>query len=187
MDSLGLSITLSEVVETIAKAVKEPYEVISTEDMLNRVEKCKKILDKMRKEKDLSLKSSTSEDGVECSNKNILNDKSIKPNDDKSWDWRDELLLLGTDVTALFPSLSAKNAAKALRSQLEKSNIEWRNIDCPWLTLYLKLNDHTLENNDLNKRRKFLPERINKMGRSPSFGSQNIEKKLKWPQNVDLI
>ena len=47
----------------------------------------------------------------------------------QDWDWRKEYILIGTDVCALFPSLSAKNTAKAVKSQIWKSKIEWNNID----------------------------------------------------------
>ena len=39
-DTLGLSNTLSEVVESVCMATNEPYEVISSEDMLARVYSC---------------------------------------------------------------------------------------------------------------------------------------------------
>ena len=39
-DTLALSNTLSEVVESVANAVKDPFEVISSEDLLSRVTEC---------------------------------------------------------------------------------------------------------------------------------------------------
>ena len=69
----------------------------------------------------------------------------------ESWDLRQELILLGSDVSALFPSLSASNTAKSVKSQILKSNIEWRNIDGKWLTLYLKLNEEKLECKELEE------------------------------------
>ena len=49
-------------------------------------------------------------------------------------------MLLGSDVVALFPSLTKKRTAKAVRNQVCKSNIKWNNIDTRWLTLYIHLN-----------------------------------------------
>ena len=39
-DSLGLSNTLSELVESVCMAVDQPYEVISSEDLLSRINDC---------------------------------------------------------------------------------------------------------------------------------------------------
>ena len=51
-------------------------------------------------------------------------------------------MLLGSDVCALFPSLSKEKTAKAVRNQASKIDIKWENIDIKWLTLYLHLNRH---------------------------------------------
>ena len=40
-DTLGLSNTLSELVESVCMAVDQPYEVLSSEDMLSRIKKWK--------------------------------------------------------------------------------------------------------------------------------------------------
>jgi len=80
--------------------------------------------------------------------------------------WRDEYIILGTDVTALFPSLSAGNTAKCVRNQIEKSTIEWKNIDTKWLTLYIKLNENNVDTEDMEAIKQFLPHRISKMGRA---------------------
>ena len=48
-DTLGLSNTLSEVVESVAMANKDPYEVISAEDLLSRIQDCnKRIIERMK-------------------------------------------------------------------------------------------------------------------------------------------
>ena len=43
-DTLGLSNTLSEVVESICMSIDEPYEVISGEDLLSRISSCNEHL-----------------------------------------------------------------------------------------------------------------------------------------------
>ena len=78
--------------------IEQPYEVISSEDMLSRLKTCNDKIDEIRKEK---------EDKTE-------NGFSTK------WDWRKEYMLLGSDVISLFPSLSAEKTACAVRNQLEK-------------------------------------------------------------------
>ena len=48
-----------------------------------------------------------------------INDIDEKNESDETWDWRDEFMILGSDVSALFPSLSAVNTARSVRSQIE--------------------------------------------------------------------
>ena len=71
-NTLGISNLLSDIVESICCSVKDPYEVISSEDMLARIE-----------EFNLKLK------------------KERERHDDR-WDWRQEFMLLGSDVVSLF-------------------------------------------------------------------------------------
>ena len=78
----------------------DPYEVISSEDMLSRIESFNK-LGKSEKER----------------------------REDESWDCREEWTLIGSDIVALFQSLSAELTSKCVRRQAEKSEIEWNDID----------------------------------------------------------
>ena len=87
-DTLGLSNLLSDVIESVCCAIEEPYEVISSEDMLSRFELFNKWVEKEKLEKG------------------------------EEYDWRKEYMLLGSDVQALFPSLSAEKTSKALRAQI---------------------------------------------------------------------
>ena len=119
-DTLGLSNTLSEVVEAVAMSVEKPYEVVSAEDMMSRIYECN--------EKIKVLKSTNA-----------------------NWDWREEMLLIGTDVQSLFPSLSAKNTGIAVREQFAKSKVIWENIDWRMLTLYVKLHEHYWKGGELEK------------------------------------
>ena len=102
-NTLGLSNMLSDVVESLCQSMREPFEIISSEDLLAR---------------------------IEGFNREIAAKLEIEP----SYDWRNKYLLLGTDVKALFPSLSAKRTGRAVREQAEKSLIEWEEIDQKWLT-----------------------------------------------------
>ena len=89
-NTLGLSNLLSDVVESICLSVKNPYEVISGEDLLSRVESFNKwVTGKIESESEL----------------------------DNDWDWRLEYMLIGSDVVSLFPSLTAENTAKAVRAR----------------------------------------------------------------------
>ena len=102
-NTLGLSNLLSDLVESVCGAVSDPYEVISSDDMLSRIETFNMKVEKEKLER-----------GGE-------------------WDWRQEWMLLGSDVVALFPSLSAERTAACVRRQAEKSTIKWENIDSEWL------------------------------------------------------
>ena len=125
-----MSNLLSEVVESICSSVEDPYEVISSTDMLSRVEQFNKD---MRKEAIKRI-----EDG------------------EKEWDWRDEWMLLGSDVVSLFPSLTAQNTARIVREQLMKSKIVWQNLDDTWLRLYVHLNREKI---DVSKVSHLLPSK----------------------------
>ena len=72
-------------------SIKDPYEVISSEDMLYRINKC---------------------------NDEIKKEIEEKRKENKEWDWREKYLLLGSDVEALFPSLSAKRTSRIVREQV---------------------------------------------------------------------
>ena len=89
-DTLGLSNTLSELVESVANAVLEPFEVVSGEDMLSRVAECNEKLEKIKTERG------------------------------PDWNWTNDYILFGSDVISLFPSLSAELSGEAIRKQFAK-------------------------------------------------------------------
>ena len=96
-NTLGLSNLMSDVIESLACGFEDPYEVISSQDMLSRFEDYNRVLEKdVIKERDKGI----------------------------DYDWRDEKMLIGSDVVALFPSLSKANTIKAVKSQLSKSKVE---------------------------------------------------------------
>ena len=109
-NTLGLSNMLSDIIESLCQSVKDPFEIISSEDLLARIEEFNKEIE-------------------------------VKIKEDENYDWRDKFILLGTDVKALFPSLSAEGASKAVREQVLKSKIVWEEIDEMWLALYVHLNE----------------------------------------------
>ena len=80
-------------------------------------------------------------------------------------------MLLGSDVVALFPSLSAEKTARCVRRQAEKSEIRWENIDYEWLCLYIHLNRHLTS--DLERIEHLLPKRRRgKRGVEPGMKSK---------------
>ena len=126
-DTLGLSNTLSEVCESVANAVSDPFEVVSSEDMLSRVASCN---DKL---------------------------KTMKTQHGENWNWSENFVLLGSDVKSLFPSLTAKRSGEAIRKQFTKSGIYWTNIDWRMITLYIKLQDKYWNKNELKDVEMYLP------------------------------
>ena len=128
-------------VEAICSSVHTPYEVISSEDLLARIEDF---------------------------NKKIEAEKS---NREEGWDWRNEWTMIGSDVVSLFPSLTAVETAKAVRSQAMKCSIKWDNIDSRWLRLYVHLNQHL--SSDITPIKHLLPKkRKGKRGPEPSLSSK---------------
>ena len=144
-DTLALSNTLSEVVEAVCMAIDEPYEVISSEDLLSRVYKCNNQLEALRKSRD------------------------------PDWDYRDEFILLGSDVQSLFPSLSPEGTGVAVRNEFSKSQIDWQNVDWRLVTLYLKLNEKYWTKNELKSVEKYLPKRKSVIGRPPSIWTLEVK------------
>ena len=96
-NTLGLSNLLSDMVESICSSISDPFEVISSEDLLSRIENFNKMV--------------TEKIETEASKGN-------------EWDWREHWTLIGSDVISLFPSLTAENTAQAVKSQVLKSNME---------------------------------------------------------------
>ena len=142
----GLSNLLSEMVEAVAGSVEDPYEVISSADLLARVEDFNKKIEYMQKEK-----------GPE-------------------WDWRQEYMLIGSDVTSLFPSLSARRTAKIVRKQFMKSKVEWQNVDTDWLRLYVHLNRGL--SSDVSNVSHLLPKKKKgRRGKESGMGSLECKKR----------
>ena len=149
-NTLGLSNLVSEMIESVCSAVINPYEVISSTDMLSRIESFNKWLNEEQKRK--------IEAGIE------------------NWDWQDDMMLLGSDVVALFPSLSATNTSKIVRKQVTKSPIVWQNIDHTWLRLYVHLNRNMTS--DISKIEHLLPyKKKGRPGKESGMSSMECKKR----------
>ena len=157
-DTLGLSNTLSEVVESVCNAVNTPFEVISSEDLLRRAQECNESL------------------------------KELKDNNtDENWHWTQDYVLLGSDVKALFPSLSAKKTGIACRKQIEKSEISWENVNWRLVAMYVKLHENYWTENELKDVRLYLPKRKSIQGRPPSIGTIDVESRFEWPSTIEYV
>ena len=100
----------------------------------------------------------------------------------ENWDWREEMVLIGSDVKALFPSLSAGITSKIVRSQAEKSKMKWENLNDEWIRLYIHLNRHLCT--DINHIEKLLPKkRKGRRGVEAGLGSREAkERKIRGAQ-----
>jgi len=78
----------------------------------------------------------------------------------ENWKLEEEMILLGTDVKSLFPSLSAKMTGRCVRKQFAKTSVDWQNVDWRLVTLYVKLHEMYWKGDELSAVRKYLPERI---------------------------
>ena len=148
-NTLGISNILSDIIESICNAIEKPYEVISSEDMLHRIEKCNRELEQEIKE---------------------------RRKEDPNWDWREKYVLIGSDVEALFPSMSATRTAKIVREQAEKSKIVWENIDPKWLCLYIHLNRGEIDG--ISEIEHLLPKRTpGRRGKEAGLGSLEAKRR----------
>ena len=172
-DTLGLSNTLSEIIEAVCMAVEQPYEVVSSEDMLARVEKCNEEIEKIMSQKDENMYlEKLFKDGADS-------DIDFRGDTDE-YNWESEYMMLGTDVKSLFPSLSATKTGESVRKQITKSPIKWNNINWDLVTLYVKCHENIWKHNELKEIYKYLPERKSRRGRPPSIGTDNLEKRYRW-------
>ena len=103
--------------------------------------------------------------------------------------------MLGSDVEALFPSLSAKRTARIVREQVIKSNIIWENIDSQWLCLYIHLNRESSA--DISEIAHLLPRRTpGRRGKEAGMGSLEAKRReiresgegnWVWPDTIPTI
>ena len=128
--------------------------------------------------------------GVEKFNMWVKKEKIQKGAD---YDWRTDYMLLGSDVQALFPSLSAERSSKAVRAQIEKSKLEWKNVDDKWVRLYIHLNRELTD--DIKEIEHLLPtRRKGRKGVEAGMGSKECSERYvrdneqdsnwTWPSEV---
>ena len=120
-------------------------------------------------------------------NSNLKENEQSFASEDVDYNWESEYMLIGTDVKALFPNLSAKQTGQSVRKQFSKSQIHWNNIDWKLITLYVKSHEKLWVNGELRNISKYLPKRISNRGRPPSIGTENLEKRYKWTMPLDNL
>ena len=97
-NTVGLSNIMSDLTESLANAVENPHEVISSEDLLAKIHSCNRDLERRRKDRE--------ERGEEVDKMEL------------------ELYIIASDVVALFPSMTDKRTGKICREQAIKSGMK---------------------------------------------------------------
>ena len=225
----GLSNGISEVMESVARAIKSPYSVISSEDLLARIHQFnKKIVQPDPSDpvaegggdeqdppggvpSDITVPSDGSrsptpppegqeddtagqggEQDPPCSVPSDITvpsdgNRSLTPppeghkedtagqvgeQDPPSSARQDnKLSLVGSDVVALFPSITAVRTAKIVREKIEQSEIDFEGFDLKRGRAYLAINKKEIEPAQLERLKLFLPNRKAKTGTPPTMSS----------------
>ena len=87
------------------------------------------------------------------------------------------MILLGSDVKALFPSLSEEMTGE----QFMKSPLQWQKVDWKLVALYVKMQENFCCKSEVSEIKKYLPEMIKTNGRPSSIGTIGLESRYKWP------
>jgi hypothetical protein len=128
-DTLGLSNSVSELLEAVCNSLEEPYEVISSEDMLACVVDCNRRLETIRREK---LQAGEA-----------LGDQ-------------EKLVMCGNDVVGLFPNITSARTGKIVRYKVEESKLRFEGMNFKQVSLYVYLNQE--KTGDLSELRRFFYE-----------------------------
>ena len=121
----GLSNMISELLESVANGVINPYEVISSEDMLAKVQECNKMLELLRMR--LEAKKKREEDGQEWEIEDEVCEEDL------------DLYLIGSDVISMFPSLTEVNTGLIIRRQVKKSPVKFDGINFKEMAKYIRI------------------------------------------------
>ena len=96
-------------------------------------------------------------------------------------DYETNMVLVGSDVVNLFPSLEVESVVKEVKEAIKKSKIKWEEIDYREGVRYLALN-WDLETCKNSKLRRVLPVRRGKTGTRPGIKGAGPRGKLKGDQ-----
>ena len=93
-----------------------------------------------------------------------------------------KLSLIGSDVVALFPSITADRTAEIVRKKIEESEIEFEGIDIDKARAYLAINIDDMNDEVKERIKHVIPERKSKNGTRPTMASINSkwEPKNQW-------
>ena len=158
--NVGMSETVSIILESIYAGMEERAGVISTDDMLARINL---LAEGVREEGGTFVK--------------------------RGAPWaeaygRGKCFITATDVEALFPSLNAKASGRVCMEMIRRSNITPQNMDLEEALLYLMVNEQEyLDKEDLDEFREHLPIRKTLTGEGPTMKNEFIKNGKQWSQN----
>ena len=140
-EGLGTSMSniVSEFLEPLADSEEENFEIISTEDLLYRVRMCNEIIKKEWEEK---TKTGEIED-------------------------MPEIVMVGADVKALFPSIKSRRTGRIVREAVLRSRLQFKGINYRTAALYVRLGMDHFEIRTLGLE-KIVPKRKYHTGAEPS-------------------
>ena len=136
-NTLGLSNSVSEFLEAVANSIIDAAEVISTEDLLSNIAE-------LNRKRTAKLRERT-ERGEEI-------------------DWEKEMIMFGSDVVALFPSLTSERTGEIVRREISKSCMRVDGVNYKMVCLYISLNRE--KTGDLGSLEGLMPWRRGKTGRA---------------------
>jgi hypothetical protein len=142
-NTVGLSNIMSDLVESLANAIENPGEVISSEDLLSKIHECNLVLEKRRKD-------------VESSGE-VWNESEK------------DLYILGSDVVALFPSITAVKTGRVAMEPAIKSTMKIEGMDYMEMARYAHLGERDGLTSGVEEVRRLLPVRNSTRGTGPGF------------------
>ena len=135
---------LYSLVLTGITALKEGKKsVSSTEEMMRAVE---------------SINEMVKENKWKIYNESEDEDEKVRKHMEENPEEDPPIIMVATDAVALYPSLEKFETAKRIRQFIEKSEVQFEDINVSEALVYLKLNEHILKKQDSFKEiRGFLP------------------------------
>ena len=171
--NLGLSNGLSEIMESVAKAIQSPYSVISSEDLLARISQFNRRASATAASRRAEERRANSPPPPEkeCHEESLEGGAHSPPGEDLHVPQESiqGVALVGSDVVALYPSLSAERTAKIVKNQIIKSRIKFEGFDTKKALAYLKINEQEIQ--DPEEISHLLPTRKAKTGTTPTMSS----------------
>ena len=166
-NSLGLSNSVAEVLESVANSEKNRYNTISSEDMLNRMHGYnKKIEERLR-----------SKDPQDLDKNKLMASQGVPEPWDPAQEQEKQYSVIGSDVKALYPSIESEPTGKIIRQRVEKSPIKLEGFDMKMGLAYVAMNKNLTT--ELDKISELLPTR--KSGKTSQLKMSAV--KSDWDPN----
>ena len=83
--------------------------------------------------------------------------------------------MIGSDVVALYPSLTADRTAKIIRKKIEESDIKFEGFDIEKGRAYLAINREELDEEQRERMKRIIPEKKATTGTRPTMASVGIK------------